>query len=309
MLELAIIILNYGTPNLVKDCLESLEGQIDPTMIKVLVVDNASVDDSVSIIEEFIKDKSWCALVKSKKNLGFAGGNNLGIKSIEAKNYLLLNSDTIAKKDAIKNLIDFANDNINLGIISCHLQGPNGERHTNKFRFHTPLGEFVSETHIGFFVRILKNRQVPIMDDQSSAAQWVCFAAVLIRKSVFDKIGLLDEKYFLYYEDVDFCKRASEANIGIDVCINAQIVHFISGTTSVYNTEVKRLKRRPAFYYQARNRYYSKHFHGFLGTFSANFFWSLGRIVRILLKLNKNKNILTYQNEWSDIWIDWSKAI
>lgn len=301
MLDLAIIILNYNSPELTVECLDSLSEQVKSKPFHVVVVDNGSKDESIAMLQAYVEEKDWCTLVESKKNLGFAGGNNIGIKNVLAKNYLLLNNDTIAKKNAIEILNDYANKNPNLGIISCHLEGPNGEIQTKKFRFHSPLGELITQANIGFIYKIFKSSQVPIFDHESDPAQWVCFAAVLIRSNVFDKIGLLDESYFVYYEDVDFCLKARKAKIEIGVCEDAKIVHKISASTKTFLGPDDKIKRRPAYFYKARNLFYRKHYTA--GYLLANIGWTVGRTISLLAQpFRTNKAQERYEKDFLDIW-------
>ena len=107
-LELAAVVLNYRTPEMVIACLESVVPQMDPACARVVVVDNASGDDSVEQIERAIADRGWSRqveLVASPENRGFSAGNNLGIRSANAENYLLLNSDTVLRAGALVQLL------------------------------------------------------------------------------------------------------------------------------------------------------------------------------------------------------------
>lgn len=302
MLKLVIIILNYKTPKLVQECLSSIATQIEGLSARVVVVDNASPDNSQEEIANTIKQnnwEAWCELKCSPRNAGFAAGNNLGIKSIKAEAYLLLNSDTVVKNDAISILIEKMDSSSELGIISCHLEGPHGEWQTKKFRFISPLSELILTANIGLLSKFFKCWQVPILENDNTPAEWVCFAAVLIRKSVFDKIGLLDEGYFMYYEDVDFCRRAQLNSIDIGVCEEAKIVHLIGASSNANLSIPSRQKRRPAYYYKARNKYFKRYYRN---TFTANLFWLAGRIVSIIISPLRRSSQTSYEKDYLDIW-------
>ena len=312
LLELAIIILNYKNGQYVKDCLDSLTNQIETEKHKVILVDNKSPDNSLEVIKKHISKNnynSWVNIIDAEKNGGFPYGNNIGIKSADSKFYYLLNSDTIVKKDAIKNLLEFAKQNQDYGIISSNLFGLKQEQHRTRFHFHTPISEFIRGANIGLITRALKRWEVPIFD--KSAPDWVCFAAVLIKKEVFDKIGLLDEKFFIYYEDTDFCKRAHNERIKSSVCEDSKVVHIMGGTTGQSSNKTGKLPRRPRYLYQSRNYYFMKHYGGIFAYIATNILYCLGKItsflfspLRTILRKNSRGQVKTkYKNEILDIWI------
>lgn len=142
--QLAVVILNYRTPQLVVDCLASLVSQIDPQTQQVIVVDNASGDDSVEEIEKAIANNNWqdwVRLLPSDVNGGFSAGNNLGIQAIRAENYLLLNSDTIVRPGAIQTLLVALEQYPEAGLFSPRLEWPDGTPQISCFRDHSPLSE------------------------------------------------------------------------------------------------------------------------------------------------------------------------
>ena len=143
MIKLAIVILNYRTPQLVIDCLKSLENEVqaNPTT-HVIVVDNNSGDDSISIIEKAIQDhtwQDWVRLIVSPVNGGFSAGNNIGIQSLEAEAYLLLNSDTVVRPGAIAHLLEAMANHPEASIISPRLEWPDGKPKINCFRNHSRI--------------------------------------------------------------------------------------------------------------------------------------------------------------------------
>ena len=213
-MQLVVVILNYRTPNLVTDCLKSLQNQIDPVDHAVVVVDNASGDDSVEQIQQAITEnkwEQWVKLIASPANGGFSFGNNLGIKAVEADAYLLLNSDTIVRPGAIAILLEAMPNNSHAGIISPRLEWPDGEPQISCFRNHSLVSELIHAA-TGPVTKLLQAYDVPIpVSDHPIQPDWTSFACVLIRHEVIEQIGLMDEDYFMYFDDIDYCRRARNA--------------------------------------------------------------------------------------------------
>jgi N-acetylglucosaminyl-diphospho-decaprenol L-rhamnosyltransferase len=304
--RIAGVILNYRTADLVNDLLESLCEQNNPDQQTSIIVDNASGDGSPDAIHRFINEhrfESWARVICSPDNNGFSAGNNLGIKSIDSDKYLLLNSDTIVRPNAIRELLHAANLHPDAGIIAPRLEWTDGTPQQSCFPTRTPRYEFFSSAGTGFLEKAFghKGYSLPI-SDTPCAAEWVSFAAVLIRKSVFEKIGLLDEGFFMYFEDMDFCYRARKAGIGILYWPHARVVHLRGGSSPVKQLTAER-KRPPKYWYASRNRYYAKHF-GILGLWRANLLWYAGRAIAAARELVGNKQPHTNKSQWRDIWIN-----
>jgi len=147
MLKLAIVIINYRTPQLVIDCLESLITEIDFCNHKVVIVDNYSGDDSLEILNKAIINnqwESWITLIASPVNGGFSAGNNIGLKAVEAEAYLLLNSDTIVRENAIKILLENLQTNPEVGIFSPRLEWLDATPQISCFNYHNPFSEMIN---------------------------------------------------------------------------------------------------------------------------------------------------------------------
>lgn len=301
---LSIIIVNYKTPKLLMDCLSSVLPEIDKLNAKIVVVDNNSQDDSPQLIRKWISQndlKSMIIFIESEKNGGFAAGNNIGIKALKAKYYLLLNSDTIVKSGAIVTLLETMTANQNLGIVSPRLEWPDGRGQKSCFNYHTPISEFLDAAQTGFIDSLLRKYVVALpVQDHIIKIQWTCFACVLIRDEVFQKIGLLDEGYFMYYEDVEFCSRTHKAGWEILSTPDSTVIH-LEGGSSYLKDDVMSKKRLPIYYYESRARY----FYQVKGRFSlllANIMWSLGRTISKTRQLFGRKDKQSIKGQWKDIW-------
>jgi len=301
--SLAIILLNYKTPSMVVDCLQSLEGQLQEDE-RVVVVDNASGDDSVPVISQAIASHGWGAwaeLVESGGNHGFSAGNNVGILAIDAEAYFLLNSDTLVRDGAIAALRDALVKHPQAGLISPRLEWPDATSQRSVFRDPTPLSELERAAGTGPISKLLEPFVVaPPVVDYPAPFEWASFAAILIRREVFAKIGLMDEGYFLYFEDIDFCRRARLAGFQSVHWPDAHIVHLRGGSGPVKESLAQR-KRPPQYFYASRNRYFAK-FYGRSGLIGANVLWCLGRMISGLRELVRNKKPHLCEKEGRDIW-------
>jgi len=277
-----IVIVNYRTADLALECLRSIAAQtaLVPTL-KTVVIDNASGDGSVEKIAGFIKRQrweGWASVLPLQRNGGFAFGNNAGIanalKSSPRVDYvMLLNPDTIVEQGAIRALMDFMDSHPAAGIVGSRLENAQGEAEASAHNSPSPLGELESSARLGPLSRVLYRYRVsPPVRDTAHECDWVSGASLMIRRAVFEQIGLLDEGYFLYFEEVDFCMRARKAGWKIWFVPDSRVIHLEGASTGVREST----RRRPQYWFDSRRRYFVKHF-GVLGLLLADMLWLLGR--------------------------------
>lgn len=283
--DVAIIIVNFRTPDLTIDCLASLEAEIEPG-VRVVVVDNASGDGSAETIAKAVVERGWgewTRLLRSPVNGGFASGNNFGIRSQEAAAYLLLNSDTVVRPGAIRALREAMRLHPEAGIIGAGILTPRGEPDHSAFRAPGPIGELIRAANTGIVTRALGRFDVLLpKTEQPFEPDWLGFVCVLVRAEVLRAVGYLDEGYFMYFEDVDFCRQARAAGWRILYWPSAKVVHFLSSSSKVSGQAVRR--RGPRYYYEARARYFAK-FYGRSGLWLANALWCAGRLVSLVREI------------------------
>lgn len=229
--KIAIIILNYNGLPYILDCLSSLKllHCFIVSLFQIVVVDNCSKDGSVEEIKrKFPKIK----IIKNRANLGFAGGNNIGIKWALKNNFdniMLLNPDTIVEKNFLKPLLQLSGSDKKIGIIASVLKGKEGGR--TIFALGASFNPILGRTkHVH-----LKTRSLHSMEQEM-----VSGCAMMVRKEVFEKIGLLDERFFLYFEDSDFCLRARKAGFKIYVEPKSVVLHKCS--SSLGGLSLKKIK-------------------------------------------------------------------
>lgn len=240
------MILNWNGREMTRRCLESLEKLVfpPPLQITVLVVDNHSNDGSVTLFNkfQFLNPKMKFQLIQNRENLGYAEGNNVGIKSaIEAgADYLcLLNNDVRVDPDFLNELVQTAQSSKTVGIVGGKIYFENGsEFHKERYQ-RTDLGKviwyaggiFDWKNVYGF------HRGVDEVDkgqyDRQEKTVFVNGCLMLIKKEVVQKIGLIDSKYFMYLEDTDFCLRAKKAGFELLYEPKAVIWHLNAGSSGV----------------------------------------------------------------------------
>ena len=312
MPQLAVIIVNYKTPEMVIDVMESLKTEVIETDIQVIVVDNNSQDGSVAQLNEWITiedKKQKFKLIESSQNSGFSGGNNIGINAVDADYYLLLNSDTVVRPGAINILLETAKNNPRAGLIGPRLEWPDEKPQESCFHFHTPVSEFLKAASVGMFSRMLGRYIVarPVVDTVEHY-HWVSFACVLIRAEVFKEIGLLDDEFFMYFEDVEFSYRAQKAGWKVIYQPNAHVVH-LRGGSSPLKSQAKLRKKLPRYFYESRTRFFYL-LYGYWGLILANIAWSVGAAISGLReKLSKRYQSNTAEGQWRDTWINFTNPL
>lgn len=232
MKELSIIILSYNTKELLRKCLTSIFNRNWKHTIEVWVVDNASSDHSVEMVK---KEFQNAHLIESEKNLGFAGGNNIALRKIESKYYLLLNSDTEVTDNSMDNLIEAMKVN-NFDLITCKLTNPDGSMQPNAGDL--PFGFALFNWLFGIDdIPVIKNvlpsfhKTSPKYFKNEKETGWISGTALMFTHEVLKKVGFLDENIFMYCEDVDYCIRAKKAGFSIG-WIEKPVIKHIGGASS-----------------------------------------------------------------------------
>lgn len=268
--QLLVIILNYRTPHHALECLTASAGETAALAgLRVVVVDNASADRSVELIQEYITRQgwgAWASVLALADNHGYARGNNTAIQQALAEPtppeyILLLNPDTQPRPGSLAALVAFMDAHPTVGVVGSRLEDPDGTPQCSAFRFPTILSEFEAGARLSLLTRLLRRWVVwqPI-PAQACPTDWVAGACMMIRRQVFHDVGLLDPGYFLYYEDVDWCRRAWRAGWPCWYAPTSRVIHLVGQSTGV--TAARQTPRRlPDYWFEARRRYFIKN-HG-----------------------------------------------
>ena len=294
-----VVIVNFRTPGLAIDCLRSLEGEVGRLEgASVVVVDNASGDGSVERIGAAIAERGWSAwarLMPLATNEGFSAGNNAAIAPALASSrppppdyVLILNPDTVVLPGALEALVTFMQGHPEVGIAGSRLEDPDGTQQHSRFRFHSVWSELDSGLRLGLVTRLLHKHVVAIdLVDADRASDWVAGASMMVRRQVFEDIGLFDTGYFLYFEEADFCLNARRAGWLCWYVNASRVMHYAGQSTGVTFTTGPR-SRRPRYWFASRHRYFRKN-HGRLYAFCADVAWFLGFVLWRIRRLLQGK--------------------
>lgn len=297
---LLVVIVNYKTAPYTIKCLESLESEVKQIPgTRVVVVDNDSRDNSVAEINQAIAShnwQEWANLIPSERNGGYAYGNNVAIRpALESEHppeyVLLLNPDTLIRPQAISKLIEFMQQHPEVGITGSRLEDEDATPQRSAFRFHSIWSEFERGLRLGIVSKLLSRRIIaPPVSETACQTDWVAGASMMIRREVFKAVGLLDEEYFMYYEEVDFCLKANKAGWLCWYVPESRVVHYVGQSSGVTNTKVVP-KRRPQYWFESRERYFIKNYGRFY-TFWADLMWMTGFNLWRLRNLVQQKPVM-----------------
>jgi hypothetical protein len=292
------VIVNYRTADLTIDCLGSLKTELHALPnLSVIVTDNQSGDASLSRIQDVIDSEGLgtrVKLVPLERNGGFAYGNNAAIqpalRSHDPPKYiLLLNPDTIVRPGALVTLLRTMIDQPSVGIVGSRLEDPDGTPQRSAFRFPSAISEFERSIRLGLVSKVFRRFVVaPPVSDVEVRTDWVAGASMLIRHEVFDSIGLLDDGYFMYFEEVDFCLRAARAGWSCWYVPASRVVHLVGQASGV--TDPRRPRRRlPAYWFESRRRYFLRH-RGVAYTMACDLSFMIGTVLWKLRRFVQRKD-------------------
>lgn len=318
--DLVISIINYRTAEMTLTCVQSVlddfaldaQGQHDRDLsAHVVVVDNDSGDGSADVIADWIASQPSgvpVTLVRSETNSGFSGGHNQGLTAFPAEFYLVLNSDAILRPGFCQSILAAAYAAPEIGLFAPRLEYEDGTQQVSCFRIPTPASEMIRGAATGPVTRLLKSYDVPLsMPPAEEQIGWASFACILLRGEMIRQIGLMDEGYFLYFEDTEYCLRAKRGGWGIRYVPEARAVHYRGGSAPVKSLAKER-KRLPAYYYASRTRLFYQA-HGRAGLIAANLLWHAGRGIAFIRKLVGKPVPSANASEARDIWINASKPL
>ena len=281
--------------------------------MEIAIVDNFSNDGSADQIAEWIAtlpEGTPVTLVRSEENTGFSGGHNIGITALPGADWVfLLNSDCTVAPDFFAALqAALAKAAPRTGVVAPQIEDQDGEIHISNFRFHHPVSELIRGARTGAITKIFKGWDVPLeVPANPKDIGWVSYAGVALRRQMIDEIGPMDEGYFLYFEDAEYCLRAQRKGWGTEQAFGARMVHFKGGSGPVKALE-KAKKRLPDYLYASRTRFFRQAY-GPLGPLAANVMFVLGRFVANLRRLLGKPAPSANAREIFDIWINFTRPL
>ena len=279
-MDLSVVIVNYQTFELTKNTINSIFEYDYPFELEVIVVDNASSDDSLSRLQDYFGDR--VRFIASAKNNGFAAGNNQALRVVEARYVLLLNSDTIVWENTLESIYNYMEDHKDVGACGCRVLLENGELDKAcKRSFPNVKNSFFRLFHIPTNSADDNYNLDNLPDDEIYEIDCLTGAFMFMRKEALDTAGLLDETFFMYGEDIDLCYRIKNSGWKIIYYGESKITH-LKGASS------KKQKSKLIYeFYRAMYIYYKKH-HAEESSFIVNIVVYIGIAVLCILKLFLN---------------------
>lgn len=229
--DLSIVIISWNVRELLRRCLDSIQVSLKGEkgkglLVETIVFDNGSADGSADMVRE---DFPWVHLMESEVNLGFTKGNNLAIGQSEGRYILLLNPDTEVVGDALGTMVAYMEAHPRVGALGPQLLNPDGTTQSSRRRFPTLATAFLESTVLQPWFqgsRILERYYLlDRPDDETQPVDWVVGAALLIRREALHQVGPLDEEFFMYSEELDWCYRLKAQGWDVVYLPTAQVVH------------------------------------------------------------------------------------
>lgn len=250
--DLAVVIVSYEARERLRDCLRSLPGGADGLSLEVIVVDNGSSDGSAETVE---RDFPHVSLIRNEENVGFARASNAGMERASAQDFLLLNPDTVVAPAAFRRMLEVAEKYPEVGLVAPRLLNPGDLSVQPSFRrFPSLRSVFGGFGLTNAFLRWLPERPWRPEVEAPTTAGWLTGACLLVRRRLWQEIGGLDEGYFLYYEDTDYCRRAIRAGWKLFLTETATVVHYGGSSIGRVNPGAIRLMTlRSLFLYLSRD--------------------------------------------------------
>jgi GT2 family glycosyltransferase len=224
--ELSISVVSYRTPVLLRRCLSALETERAQLDLDLTVVDNASGDGSAEMVRT---DFPWVHLIRNERNAGFGKAHNQAMRSAAGRYLLVLNSDAIPRSGALRTLIDFLDAHPRVAVAGPKLRYPDGTVQPSRRRFPTLATLFLESTQLQRLSpdnAVLRRYYVADRsDDELQKVDWLVGACLCVRASATAEVGLFDERFFMYSEELDWCRRFRAAGWGVAYVPAAEVVH------------------------------------------------------------------------------------
>jgi len=223
--DLSIIVVSYNTRELLCDCLTSIAETVGDLACETIVVDNASIDGSAPMVRRYFPG---VRLIRSPENRGFAAANNLGIAVSRGRHVLLLNSDAVLMPGTARAMVDFLDAHPGAGMVGARLLNPDGSFQYSYADFPSLTGELLLLTRLAPMVYTPTYPSYPLERSvQERSVDWVSGACLMARRATIDAIGPLDESYFMYTEETDWCYRARRGGWSVHYLPEATVVHWV----------------------------------------------------------------------------------
>lgn len=256
--DVAVIIVNYNTGHLLPRCVGNLRAAIDGLRVQLVIVDNASRDDSVARVRASIPD---CTLIANAENVGFGRANNQALASCNARYVVLLNADAYVFPDTLRRSVAHMDAHPRCGVLGAHLVDEAGQGLFSGRPFPRPGESFLLRT--GLLWRLgWRPAATPVPADGAGAGalpcDWVVGCYYVVRRRVLADVGLFDPRYFLYFEEVDHCRAVHAAGWTVECLTDARVVH-VGGGSAETEGELGNGRQISVLQLESSLLYYRKH--------------------------------------------------
>jgi N-acetylglucosaminyl-diphospho-decaprenol L-rhamnosyltransferase len=282
-IDVSVVIVSYNTSDLLNNCLSSIEAWLEANSHtgEIIVVDNASTDGTASMIRRRFPD---ITLIQNRHNAGFAAANNQGMRAAHGRHICLLNPDTTVLGDAFGQLADYLDDNPGVGIVGPRLMYPDGTVQPSRRRFPTRLTGYLESTIIQDYWpdnRVVRRYYLADQpDNRTQTVDWLVGACLMVRRSAIESAGLLDERYFMYSEEVEWCYRMKQYGWSIVYLPSATVVHH-EGASSSQNVPQRQI------HFDSSKVLLYRQLYGKVSAWSLHVFLLMTYLVRIIIEMTK----------------------
>lgn len=235
MVDISIIIINWNTRQLLLDCIASVYGTVHKAVFEIFVVDNGSTDGSVRSVADKYPDVT---IITNARNEGFAKANNAAIRRMVGEYAVLLNSDTVLKEHALDRMLAFMKEHPRAGMCGPQLLFRDGSQQTSTGSFPELLSELTSANMVRLLTSGKRRKHKPVFDGPTPV-DFIIGACMFVRKAAIDSAGMLDEDYFFFYEEIDWCYRLNNAGWLIYHLPDIEIFHFGGQATKNINQRAR----------------------------------------------------------------------
>ncbi len=251
-MDLSVIVVNWNTRDLLSACLTSLFAHPPAGLFEIWVVDNASHDGSAALVRQQFPTVH---LIENSANLGFAAANNQAIRASTGRHVLLFNSDALAQPGALSAMLRFLDEHPAVGALGPQLVNRDGSFQASYARFPTLLSELSLLTGLArWWLGPYAPSPRPVPGEQPHAVDWVAGAALLVRRAAIEQVGLMDEGYFLYSEETDWCWRLGRGGFPVWYLPQVQIIHQAGASSQQQSA------RSYGLLYASKLRFFSQHY-------------------------------------------------
>jgi len=223
-MDLSIAVVSYNTRDMLLACLQSVQDRTAGVDYEVIVVDNDSRDGSVDAVRERFPHMT---VIANTENVGFAKACNQAAVVSSGRYLLLLNSDTVMQAGTLQAMAVCLEQHLDIGAVSCLQRDEQGRTVQSCFPFPSIRDHVRHAEDLPVVIRRLFGTLSPMDLAQSQDVEWANGACLMVRKAVFDRLGGLDERFFMYFEDVDFCLRVQQLGYRVRYVAESEVVHLL----------------------------------------------------------------------------------